>query len=598
MNTKSAVGLLVAHALWADVLGAQVAPADAAAAPTAVDAPLRDGRWLQRQLSEFTSGPATLVYFTTVECPIAARYLPRIGELAERFAASGVRTLVVSCGRADALVEAAAQMVRLAPAATFVKDFDGELARALGVDRTATAVVLDGGRRVVYRGRVDAQYRYAGTAPAPGRADLRLALEQVLAGEPVAVAATPVEGCRLAPPVAEAAVPAGDGAVVPSFTADVLPLLQRHCQDCHRPGGEGPFALTTYAEVRDHLAMVGEVVDQERMPPWYGSRAHGDFVNVRALDAPARATILRWVVAGAPEGDPQQAPPPRQWPATRWRIGEPDLVLEVPAPIRLPAEGYVPYRYFALPWRFAHDTWVEAIEIQAEARNSLHHCNLARAKLGERFSQDGFVTGQVPGGDAMVLDPGTAVRIPAGNVLVLQAHYVTTGEEVTDRLRVGLRFPRVAVDRELHVLIVNDNRFEIPAGASAHPVAARRTLRSDAVGIGMFVHMHLRGRDMTVTATAPDGTAETLLSVPAYNFDWQQSYRWAPDRRTFAAGTKIAALAHFDNSAQNPFNPDPTVAVRFGQETVDEMMYAFLFYTERDQRLGLRIDPRTGQALD
>ncbi|MCA8977022.1 MAG: hypothetical protein KDC98_20035 [Planctomycetes bacterium] len=318
----------------------------------------------------------------------------------------------------------------------------------------------------------------------------------------------------------------------------------------------------------------------------------------RGLSVAERTTVSRWVAAGSPLGDEQELPPPSSWPETEWRIGEPDLVISIKAPIRLPAEGVVPYQYVVLPFRFAADTWVEAIEIRPDNKRVLHHCNLARVKLGERFSQEGFITGYVPGGDPMVLDPGTAVRIPGGSALVLQAHYVTTGEPEVDRLRVALRFPRVPVQRELKVTIAADFRFEIPPGARAHPVRTRRTLPCDVDAIGLFVHMHLRGRDMAVTAVAPDGSEERLLVVPNYNFDWQQSYRWGVEGKSFAKGTVIKALAHFDNSAWNPFNPDPEAAVRFGQKTTDEMMYAFLFWTQRGESLGLCIDPKTGLQVE
>jgi hypothetical protein len=150
------------------------------------------------------------------------------------------------------------------------------------------------------------------------------------------------------------------------------------------------------------------------------------------------------------------------------------------------------------------------------------------------------------------------------------------------------------VQKEMMVGIAADFRFVIPPGAMAHPVRASRQLPDDAVGIGMFVHMHLRGRDMTAVAEAPDGSRETLLQVPNYNFDWQQSYRWPSGQKRFAKGTRIRALAHFDNSAWNPFNPDPTVPVRFGQETTDEMMYLFVFWVREHEQLGLQVDPTTG----
>lgn len=586
--------LLVPRPAVQDPGGPGAAPQPPVPLGAVVDAPFVDRRWQPRRLREVAGARATVVFFATVDCPLVNRWLPTIGRLSRAHERDGVACVVVNVGAGDHLVDAAAQVVLAAPAAEFAKDHDGALARACGVDRTAAAIVLDGQRRLVYRGRVDDQHGYGSSRERPTRDDLRLAIEDVLAGRPVEVAETAIVGCRITWPEAVAAV---DGSRPPTFARDVAPLLQRHCQECHRDGGEAPFPLTTFEHAKKHASMIEEVVVQGRMPPWYGHAAPGTFVNHRGTTASERETIAAWVAAGAPRGDDADLPPPRQWPERGWRIGEPDLVLSVLTPIRLPADGIVPYRYFVLPYRFEHDTWIEGIEIRPDNERVLHHCNLARGKLGEKWSQDGFITGYVPGGDAMVLDPGTAVRIPAGSVLVLQAHYVTTGQPETDRLRVGLRFPRVRVDKELKVTIVADFRFEIPPGAHAHPVTARRQIRDDAEAIGLFVHMHLRGRDMAVFAEHPDGGEERLLVVPNYNFDWQQSYRWPREGKRFAAGTRIRALAHFDNSSFNPFNPDAEAAVRFGQETTDEMMYAFLFWTKHGEALGLAIDPATGRAV-
>lgn len=557
-----------------------------------VDATFTDLRWQTRRLPELGATKATVLFFATIECPLVRRYLPRVGALAAERTKDGVVVVVVNVGPGDHLVDAAGHVTVSAPAAVFGKDFDLRLAKACGVDRTAAAVVLDAERRVVYRGRVDDQHGYGGARAAPSREDLRQALDDVLAGRPVAVAETPVSGCAITAPVA--AVP-GDAAA-PTFARDIAPILQRHCQECHRPNGEAPFPLLDEAETRKHASMVVEVVEQGRMPPWYGDSAHGVFRNHRGLSAAERATVLRWSAAGMPSGDSKDLPAPRELPTGAWRIGEPDLVIGVKAPIRLPAEGVIPYHYYVLPHRFAHDTWVEAIEIKPQNERVLHHCNLARVKFGEKFTQEGFITGYVPGGDPLVMDPGTAVLIRAGSVLALQAHYVTTGEPETDRLTVGLRFPRVTVQKEMQVAIAANFRFEIPAGAMAHPVRATRTIPADAEGIGLFVHMHLRGRDMTVTAETPDGNRETLLVVPNYNFEWQQSYRWNTGAMHFPKGTRITALAHYDNSTWNPWNPDATAPVRFGLETTDEMMHLFCFWVARDEALGLTVDPATGRV--
>jgi len=567
-------------------------PVAAAALPSApLDPVLTDSRWLSRNLSEFAGSRATVLFFTTVDCPIVRRYLPRIDDLARRHDAAEVRFLVINVSPGDSLVDAAAQQVLMAPALTFGKDFDGSLTAALGVDRTATAVVLDDELRVVYRGRVDRQYRYAGTSPVAGRADLARAIDDLLNGRDVEVATTPIEGCRITDAAA-----LEDQGPPPDYLRDVEPLLVKHCQDCHRPGGEGPFTLPGLAEARANLEMIGEVVAEQRMPPWYGSRRHGEFVNVRGLSAAERETIARWVRAGGPGSE--AASPVQVEPAPEWRIGEPDLKLRVPVPIRLPAQGFIPYKYFVLPYRFAQDTWLEAIEIRSDDGRVLHHCNLARVRWGERFSARGFVTGQVPGGDAMILGSGTAVRIAAGSALALQAHFVTIGEPVEDRLRVGLRFARGRVDKELRIQALSNRKFAIAPGATAHPVAAARQFRHDARLFGLVPHMHLRGRDIVVRSVPADGRPETLLVVPNYNFDWQQSYQWGRAGKLLAAGTRLEALAHFDNSASNPFNPDPAATVRYGLQTVDEMMFAFAFYVHEHEQLGLEIDPRTGRVLE
>lgn len=588
----SLVRFLVAIVVGLGLAGARPVRAQEPSVPigAVVDAPFTDLRWQSRRLRELGSSKATVLFFVSIECPLVQRYLPRIGELAKAYAERGVVFLVVNVGAGDEFVDAVGEVTLRAPAAVFARDFDLQLANACGVDRTGAAVVLDATGRMVYRGRVDDQYGYSGMRERATSNELRDALEALLSGQPIAVAESAISGCKITPRVAPAP------AAVPSYAKDVAPILHRHCVACHRPGGEAPFALLDEAQAKKHAAMIGEVVDQGRMPVWYGSSLHGAFRNHRRMPAAERDTLLAWIQGGMPSGDAKDLPAPPELPTGTWRLGEPDLVISMKAPIRLPAEGTVPYQYVILPYSFKEDTWVEAIEIKPDNERVLHHCNLARVKFGEQFSQDGFITGYVPGGDPMVLDPGHAVRIPAGSVLALQAHYVTTGQNEVDKLRVGLRFPRVPVQKEVQVAIVADFRFAIPPGAMAHPVKAQRTLKQDALGIGMFVHMHLRGRDMLVTAEQY-GQKETLLLVPNYNFDWQQSYRWEFGKVRFARGTRIEALAHFDNSAWNPFNPDPTATVKFGLETTDEMHYLFLFWVGEQEALDLRIDPKSGQVL-
>lgn len=549
-----------------------------------------DTRWLPRTLGDFGARKAFVIVFTTLDCPVAQRTLPRLAELERTWRARGVQFLAVDVGENDELVEVAARAVEQGLEFPVARDFDGSVVRALAPARTPEIVVLDAERALRYRGRLDARERLSGTAPGEVRADLELALEDVLAGKNVRVAETPVDGCRITPPAERKPAPL-------AWSDGVADIVAARCTVCHRTGGDAPFALETYADARAKSAMIAEVVEQGRMPPWFASRSDTHWKNERRLSAIERAALVAWAANGAPAGDANTTEaPPLADPAPVWRIGEPDLVLNVATEYEIPASGTVPYRSALLPHIFTEETWVEAVEIRPSNRRVVHHANLAWLALDSPFRTENFITGQVPGGDAMELGAGTALCIPKGALLGLQIHYVPTGKPERDRISVGLRFPRATVQRRLRHVAIADTRFTIPPHAPAFRIAAEHVLDVDAEGIGLFAHMHLRGRDMRFEAVQPDGSARTLLLVPNYDFDWQTAYPWQPGSAQFARGTKLRVVAHFDNSAFNPFNPDPARAVTFGEETTDEMMYGFVFYVAKAEQLGLAIDPATGRV--
>ena len=571
---------------------------------TAADVPLgahigrvefTDTRWLPRELAELGPHPATVIVFSALDCPIAARVLPRVAALEKQLRPRGVQFLELDVGRGDALVEVAARALEQGCDFPVGRDFDGAALRALGATRTPEFVVLDAHSTLCYRGRFDSAERYAGEVPGDVRADLAEALEDVLAGRPVRVPETPLEGCLITAP---APLAAPDPAHAPTWAAAVAPLVARHCASCHVEGGMAPFPLTTHAEAAAKSAMIAEVVEQCRMPPWFAARAQ-HFENERGLSAEEIATFASWARSGAAAGAGGESvrAEPDHPPQDGWRIGTPDLVLSVLGESTIPATGYVPYRYQLIAKVFSEDTWVEAVEIRPSSPRVVHHANLGWYKLGGDVKSQNFITGQVPGGEAMVLPAGVAYCIPKGALLGLQVHYVPTGREEHERISVGLRFARGKVEQRLRHFELADFRFEIPPGEPAWPVKAARTFAEDSIGVGAFVHMHLRGRDMRIVAHDPQGADETLLCVPNYSFDWQAAYKWRFGERRFSKVTRVEALAHFDNSRFNPFNPDPAKAVRFGQETYDEMMYGFLFYVEEHERLELAIDPANGQAL-
>jgi hypothetical protein len=545
----------------------------------------KDIRAARRSLDDFPNATAYVLVFTDTGCPIAQRYLPVLEKLQEELSPRGVAIVALNAAAGDSIGAMAAQSVRFGCSFPFVKDFDGTCAKALGVTHTPGTVVLDKERRLRYRGRIDDQFRPGGARPAATRNDLRDAIVAVLDGKSVERAETPVDGC----PITFAEPPATRSL---TYAKDVAPIIKTHCQECHRPGTVAPFALQTYEQVTRKAKTIAEVATDGRMPPWHASPDHTEFVNRRGLSATERETLLAWLRserAAGNDGDTPSALPP----AGAWRIGEPDRVI-VSSEHSLPAAGDVPYQYAVLPTIFGHDTWVQGIEIKPDNPAVLHHCNMAYMRVGEKFHAGNFITGQVPGGEPMRLDRGVAFKIPAGSMLALQIHFVTTGKPEACRLSVGLRYARETVQQQLrHVMLVN-TRYSIPPGAPAYPVSASRELPCDAIGVGLFAHMHVRGKDITFTAKHPDGKSETLLLVPNYSFDWQQPYRWEFGAKRLPKGTRLTCLAHYDNSPFNPFNPDAKATVTDGPQTYNEMLNGFVFYVDANERLELAIDEKTG----
>jgi thiol-disulfide isomerase/thioredoxin len=553
------------------------------------DLTFKDIRYLTRTLDDLPKSKAYVLAFTSTTCPLVQRYLPALNRLERAYRGKGVQFLALNVGADDSIAALAAQAVEHEAAFPFVKDPGAACAAALGVRRTPEVVVLDAGRKVRYRGRIDDQYRLGGARPSPSRHDLQSALDEVLAGKAVTVPETPVDGC----PITRADLPAPRAPV--TFAEHVAPVVRTHCAGCHRPGTAAPFALQTYEQVSAKANAIAEVVRDGRMPPWYAAPGHTEFINRRGLSARERETLLQWVAGGRLRGDPARLAKAPAGKEDGWRIGKPDLVLHTPRH-SLPADGVIDYKYVALPHVFLHDTWVQGVQILPDNPKVLHHANLAYLTLGAKWSMNNFITGTVPGGEAMALDRGVGFRIPKGSLLVLQVHYVTTGKKENCRIAVGLKYASGRIDRHLRFVLLEDRTFAIPPGAAAHRVAAARVLARDAVGVGLFCHMHTRGRDMTFRAHYPDGKSETLLRIPNYNFDWQMAYRWAPGKKRLPKGTRLEAIAHYDNSAFNPFNPDPRATVRYGLQTFHEMMNGFVFFVDADENLGLDVDGKTGQA--
>lgn len=373
------------------------------------------------------------------------------------------------------------------------------------------------------------------------------------------------------------------GGDAPTFHEQVEPILQRRCQACHRPDGVGPFPLMTYEQVVENAPMVEEVVEQRRMPPWHADEGVGEFANSRRLTDEERATIEAWIKAGRPKGDPAKAPAPLPA-APEWALGTPDAIVQIPRKFAVPATGVVDYQYFDVKTDFGEDKWVKAMQVKVTAPSVVHHVLIFiryPRELGPspevRGGLDGFFASGLPGEELFSFAPGTAKRLPRGSTLRFQIHYTPDGTAREDLTRLGLVFAKQdeKVEREARTVALHNVRFRIPAGAPSHEVRAKYDVKKDLILGGLTPHMHVRGKTFRYLLLYPDGRHEPLLSISAWDFDWQATYRLAKPM-LIPAGSKIMGIATYDNSEKNKSNPDPTREVHFGEQTWDEMMIGYL----------------------
>jgi hypothetical protein len=383
-------------------------------------------------------------------------------------------------------------------------------------------------------------------------------------------------------------------AAVPLFYQDVLPILERRCQSCHRSGEAAPMALLTYEQARPYARAIRAAVLSHTMPPWFANSDPGEFANDPRLTPAEIETLVNWAAAGAPPGRP--VPPSRNWP-DGWRIPPPQAVYSMPAAFSVPATGEVEYQHVIVPTGFSTDRWVTAIEIRPQSRAHVHHAVvfvrpprsqwLRSQPPGVLFTAKGqalqglstldeVIAAYLPGADPHHLPPGHAKLIPAGSDLIFQIHYTTNGRPATDQTRLGLVFASDRPRIRHYSLSIAQGDFTIPPLARAHPVQAGFVVNTQTEIYALAPHMHLRGKSMRVTAIEPGDSAERLLlDVPKYDFYWQLVYRPAKPI-PILRGTRLIIDAVFDNSPANPRNPDPRASVRWGEQSREEMAVCFV----------------------
>ena len=375
-----------------------------------------------------------------------------------------------------------------------------------------------------------------------------------------------------------AAAFAADGKPAPTFSKDVAPIFNKSCVECHRPTMFAPMSLTSFDSSRPWAKSIKARVVAGTMPPWGAETPHGMFKNDPRLTEAEIDTIVKWVDAGAPKGDDKDLPAAPTF-AEGWSIGKPDAIFTMDEEFTIPANGTIPYKYFKAPTGLTEDKWIQAIEIHPSARAQVHHVLAftqpegTAPKPGGELGPDN-IGGVTPNKPGLVFEPGVARLLKGNSEIVMQIHYTANGKEGTDRTTIGVIFAKQPPTKIAAGGMAINPRFLIKAGDGNSEVRATTPLNRDTLITGFTPHMHMRGKDMTYIAHYADGTDETLLSVPKYDFNWQITYELATPK-LLPKGTKLEVVAHFDNSTGNKFNPDPGKDVKWGDQTWEEMMIGF-----------------------
>ena len=522
---------------------------------------------------------AVVLFFTMNGCPIARQSYGKMRDIQKQYGDQGVTVWLVNVSDSEtrAALQKEAREFGAGSLPMLIDEAQG-VAQSLGVDRTAEAVAISTRDwKVFYHGAIDDQLSEGAKKPTPTVNYLQQALNEFLAGKTVTNPMSLVHGCRIH---VDAAKDSSDAPL--SYAKDIAPLLIKKCADCHSAGNIGPWAMSSHHKVKAMADMMQEVLLARRMPPWDADPQYGKFENDRSLTPAEKRTLLRWIEAGAPRGEGDDPLEAFQPPANDWPLGQPDVIVSLPATQEIPATGVVDYRYVDVPVPFTNSVWVGAAVIKPGNLKCTHHV-IVRIKYpreGKNETQDSEgLEGWSPGKSFERFPEGTGKRLRAGAVLNFELHYNTTGKPETDRTELGLYLLKAKPPLRYETRMAIQTDLNVTPGESDVRSYAVTGFKRDTVLYAFVPHMHTRGSWMKYEALYPDGKRETLLSVPRYDFNWQLEYRLAEPKR-MPAGTWILCSGGFDNSARNPHNPDSAKRIHWGDQSFDEMFIGFMNVAE------------------
>ncbi len=516
-----------------------------------------------------------IVLFTHgVGCPLVRKRYEQLHQLAESYASKGVAVWMLNASAQDSYQDLQAEASEFELSLPILDDDTQEVARALGINRTAEAILIDtASMEMVFRGPIDDRLSYEAAKPVASQSYLTDALEALLAGREITLAQVDAPGCQIHFPAWEA-----HQRHPVDYARDIAPLLQEKCVRCHINGGIGPFALSSFDKVQGWSDMIQEVVLTGRMPPWQADPHQGQFTGDLSLSVQEKQDLLHWIDQGALRGEGEHDPLAAIDSASEdWHLGMPDHVVSIPAQ-SVPAEGIVDYRYLTMAFPFEEDTWITGADVLPGDRQALHHVIafiLPPEGEGRRYRR--WLTGYAPGVKASLFPADTGILIRQGERLLLELHYTAYGKAVEDQTQLGLYVSKVARKHRLETGIFIDQSIQIPPHDRAFPWSRSESIKKDIILYSMNPHMHFRGKAMRFELEHPDGSRETLVSVPRYNFNWQHTYVLEKPLRV-AAGSQLHLHALWDNSERNPSNPDPSAQVAWGEQSFQEMFFGTYQY--------------------
>ncbi|QDT07750.1 hypothetical protein K227x_61780 [Rubripirellula lacrimiformis] len=601
MTVRAALPLLIAFIATASIGVQQPSAAQPPTSPDLSLAPVRQGpepiqggdhgvgkRVADATLTDLAGRPhslgkladqnrAVVIAMTSSSCPLSRKYLPTLVELSKQYG-DDIAWVIVNPIATDQPDEMQAAAQQFDPDVIYGHDRDGKFAAGIGALTTTDVIVLDRSQTILYHGAIDDQYGFGYSIAAPRHRYLADALSAINQGQNPTVAATKAPGCTLSHDP-QASATASDL----TYHNRISRITQQHCVGCHRDGGVAPFPLVTFDDVSAHAAMIQQVVQGQTMPPWFAAksanatdRSLSPWANDCSLAETEKRDLLDWLAGPMPEGDPNDAPQARQF-TSDWQIGTPDAIFQFDDPQPVKATGVMPYKYVEVQTDIPEDKWVQAIEVKPGDRSVVHHVLVFAQGAGQKSDErDGFWGIYVPGNSSLIYPDGFAKRLPKQAKLRFQMHYTPNGTETTDRTSIGVVYAKHPPQHEVHVKGIYNDKINIPAGAKNHPEVATLPIPTDARVMGFLPHMHLRGKAARYELIRESETT-TLLDIPRYDFNWQLLYRYR-EPLLLHPGDMIRFTSWYDNSDQNPANPDPTKTVRWGPQTFDEMQLGYVEY--------------------